>query len=397
MMEDLKNVSDEVNHILKNLRKDGDRPKTEKLIKEKLSLLDQLEAKLLKIIVILLESESVLDLDILRIEQEKIEKHIQECREKLYKVKVIPNKTMPTQETNAANPAVDTGANTQGESFDLKTAFNIVQDFTGDPNTVRDFIDSVEMYHSLLNNSGKSTLLTFILKTKIKGAAKTKISLGDTPATFDELKKVILTRFAPKVTFSGLTHQLQTIKQNRMAVSDFVKKIESLTAQLTNLQVNDSTQEHRGIIARINEQHALNAFKSGINTNLRAVVLAANPKNFSDAVEIALEAEVNNGSQHEFENVNVVNRQNNYRNGRRSYRYPRNTNWNRKSFSSSNNKFCSNKYNSNSNNRPNNSYQNQRNYSKNNGNKNPRINSKNNSNYNNSRVNVVYNTENQEN
>lgn len=82
--------------------------------------------------------------------------------------------------------------NTKMAEFDYNTAqkLPILSIEREDKRTecIRDFINNVEFYHNTLNNQGKITLISFIIKCKIQGKALTE--LGNlVPITLDELKR----------------------------------------------------------------------------------------------------------------------------------------------------------------------------------------------------------------
>lgn len=291
MEENLNTVFDELNKILVNLKKDGSRPKTQKLINEKLETINNLKIQYDDILVKLLKSSNEHQVKIFSDHRDNTYEIIGQAIEKL--------KNSPVSTTQIiVNTGLEANKSTMaGESFDLKTASAVLQEFSGDPATCKDFLDTVEMYDSLLNTAGKKILLDFVLKVKIKGAAKTKLSSSKAPTSITELKALILERFAPRKSLKGLTNQLSTTKQNGKSVNEFAKQIEFLTQQITELQVTEENKEQKHIIAEVNEQHALIAFTSGVKPYIQQVVLANNPKTLNEAIEIALETEATASDQ----------------------------------------------------------------------------------------------------
>lgn len=291
MEENLNTVFDELTKILVNLKKDGSRPKTQKLINEKLETINNLKIQYDDILLQLLESSNEDQVKIFSDHRDNTYKIIDQAIEKLKNSPVLTTQVI-------GNAGLETNKTTMaGESFDLKTASAVLQEFSGDPATCKDFLDTVEMYDSLLNTAGKKILLDFVLKVKIKGAAKIKLSCAKPPTSITELKELILERFAPRKSLKGLTNQLKTTKQNGKSVNEFAKQIEYLTQQITELQVTEENKEQKHVIAEVNEQHALIAFTSGVKPHIQQVVLASNPKTLNEAIEIALETEATTADQ----------------------------------------------------------------------------------------------------
>ena len=78
---------------------------------------------------------------------------------------------------------------------------------------------------------------------------------------------------------------------------------------------------------KLNELYALNIFKQGLNEQFISTVFAAQPKNFSDAVNIAMEVEGQVQSQIMFFRNNGDNRKNSEnRNNRNNNNYYNNNN-----------------------------------------------------------------------
>lgn len=176
-------------------------------------------------------------------------------------------------------------------AFDLKTANSIIPDFAGG-DAMEDFLDAIELYEGTLNAEGKIKNLQFVLKIKLKGAAKIKMKIVAEPTTFEDFKKEITARFGKKESMSAVSRKIFELKQGTMSATKFAEKIEQLTNDLTNMQITHQGDEARDVLTKTNNLNALNAFTMGLNGHLRPVVLASRVKTLEEAVALAIEAEV---------------------------------------------------------------------------------------------------------
>ena len=280
--------------------------------------------------------------------------------------------------------------------FNIITASKFITEFEGDASKLVNFLNTIECLNDALKDTDKEKLIKFVLNTKLSEKVRCKLITIKTPKTFQELKHTFGQIFQNKKNAINLQTELMTIAQGRLVMEAYVEKIEKIFYELCTIQSIDQDDVVKTTIVNINDQLALNAFKRGLNEPTRSTFIAARPKILSEAVNIALECNLNEKS------ANVYNIKNNYSNNNNNYNRRRNghnNNYNNKNRPNNNNnngnRNNSNYYNngnrsnnnSNSNGNRNNGYNgNRNNYNKNN---NGNRNFSNNRN-NNQRANVHY-------
>jgi Zinc knuckle len=161
---------------------------------------------------------------------------------------------------------------------------------------VRDFINSVEGLHDALKVEAQPTLVNFVVKTKVKGCAKTKIG-DETAATMADLKTLLITKCGSTETIESLSIKMKEAKQGAKSVESFAAEIENVAEKMAAIEISASeatTQETKKAIRNMCFAQAVVAFKNGINTNLKSTVVASRPKTLQDTVQVAIATEAVN-------------------------------------------------------------------------------------------------------
>lgn len=160
---------------------------------------------------------------------------------------------------------------------------------------VRDFLDVIESYHEVLNAAGKTALISFILKNRLQGKAKTRVG-QQTANTFAELKEVLLTTLGVKETIESLNSKLSTLRQGKKSLTEYVEELDLTALKLANLQVKALGLTEDIAVKAVNQtirQQALMSFKRGVHDELKTVIEANQPKSLEDALAVATSANVN--------------------------------------------------------------------------------------------------------
>lgn len=208
-------------------------------------------------------------------------------------------------------------------SFDIKTASNIIPDFSGESDKVLDFLSAVKFYSDTLNEVGKTLLINFVLNIKIKGKAKNGISYTNIQ-NYTELHKAISERFEIRKTVATLTQELALTKQGNSSVSEYAEKIDKIIFELSRVQILNQNGENADLIRSLNDTTAANAFKNGLKNELKTIVLASRATTFAEVVSIAHESEAafpKNTSQVNYVESNGQRGHNNRGNKKQSGRY----------------------------------------------------------------------------
>lgn len=182
---------------------------------------------------------------------------------------------------------------TMSEKFDLRTAASLLPSTDGNEEATKQLIDAIELYSELIDENGKSLLIKYVLKTKLTQNAKLRLdsAYNSVDNLLRDMKKCLLSQKSPAI----LSNQLHCVKQDGKTIDEYAKKVETLLFDLTTAQAeNDATA--LGVLRKINEKIAINAFTNGLRNNeLKTIVKARDYKCLKDAVTGAKEEELNVG------------------------------------------------------------------------------------------------------
>lgn len=179
---------------------------------------------------------------------------------------------------------------TMGEKFDLRTAASLIPQMNGSEAVTKQLIDGIELYDSLLDDSGKTLLTKYVLKTKLTESAKIRLKCDY--VSNESLIEDLRIHFISVKSTSALALKLTNAKQGSKAVEDFGKSIEQLMVDLTITQA-EGKQESVNVLTPINEKLAINSFANGLqNYQLRTIIKARNYNKLSDAIRGAKDEEM---------------------------------------------------------------------------------------------------------
>lgn len=185
--------------------------------------------------------------------------------------------------------------NTMAEKFDLKTAASLLPVMDGHESTTKQLIDAVKLYCDLLDDNGKKSLITYVLKTRISQNAK--IRLKSSYTTCDALISDLKAHFITKQSASALSFQMNNSRQGSRSIEEFGKNIEELLMNLTISQADDDA-DSLPILSKVNEKLAITAFANGLqNHELRTIIKARNYLKLGEAIRGAKDEELNTRRQ----------------------------------------------------------------------------------------------------
>lgn len=246
--------------------------------------------------------------------------------------------------------------------FNLELSLKTIPEFNGNVKEVNKFIAIGEIIHNSIKPEQRHILLNVIYNIKLTD--KVRIAIGAQPASFEILKKELLSRFRSYKTVAQIQLMLNSLTQKNMKISAYNDKILELIAELNDLQAKEipnCSELQNDTINLINKGLALNVFKNGLCAELKPTIFASKPKDLSEAVQLAMQLE---------SDMNINSDQVMYFTGDRNRHFNRNNNRN---FSNNNNR---------GNSTGNNGYNNNGNRNNNNNNNGNRYNNRNNNNNN---------------
>lgn len=210
---------------------------------------------------------------------------------------------------------------TKMEKFDLKVALSLLPLMTDKEENTKELIDGIEYYGSILDDTSKSKLIQFIIKTRLSQSAKLK--LANEYSSIDDLLKDMRKQLLPQKSATAIQTKLQNLRQNERSVVDFGKEISELFVDLTISQA-DGNKEHYNILRPLNEKLAIKRFSDGLrNRRLSTIIAARDFKTLKDAVQAAQEEEMTSTCTGSTEVVGTYQHRQtnqNYRRPQRGYR-----------------------------------------------------------------------------
>jgi len=193
-------------------------------------------------------------------------------------------------------------------NMDVKTASALSPLVNIEETSIRDFINEIEAYHDLLNDAGKTALIKYVVKAKIKNLAQTRIA-DITIANFDQLVSALYTRVRAAETSESLQLKLFQAKQGRKSIAEFASDLEQIAQKLSEINIKDQNindANGRKIVKDTINNIVLNQFKIGVHDELKQVVNASRPKTLAEALAVASASNLDNQS------IFFVNKTNNY-------------------------------------------------------------------------------------
>ncbi|KOB75512.1 Uncharacterized protein OBRU01_06089 [Operophtera brumata] len=173
------------------------------------------------------------------------------------------------------------------ENFNLKTAIALLPIMTGQEHVTRALIDGVDFYSSLLCDSAKNVLTSFVLKTRLSDVGKfyLKSEYSDVNQMVNDMREYLL----PRKSHVCLQMQLSNCKQESRTIEEFGAEIENLLVDLTLAQLDFlGSYENRNILHPINEKIAIQCFSDGIsNYRLRLIMACRQFKTLREAIQVA--------------------------------------------------------------------------------------------------------------
>lgn len=180
-------------------------------------------------------------------------------------------------------------------TFDLKTALNLLPVMTDTEANTKQLIDNIEYYNSLLEKETcKNNLINFVLKSRLSQAAKLRLntSYSNVSDLIADMQKELL----PRKAATAISSKLENMKQNNLSISDYGQQLSELFVNLTISQANGNSESYK-ILKPLNENIAVKKFADGLrNRRLSTIIAARNFSTLKDAIQAALDEEVTSAS-----------------------------------------------------------------------------------------------------
>lgn len=199
--------------------------------------------------------------------------------------------------------------------FDLKVALSLIPSMTEDEVVIKQLIDSIDYYDSILKTEAKQQLINFVLKNRLTQIAKLKLcaSYVSTQALIQDMKKHLL----PKKSATAIQNKMQTLRQGESSIDDFGRELSNMFVDLTIAQ-SDGDDNAYEILKKLNEKQAIKRFADGLrNRRISTIIAARDYESLNDAVQGAKDEETNMGNASG--EILTFNRKNNFSRGHRTF------------------------------------------------------------------------------
>lgn len=219
---------------------------------------------------------------------------------------------------------------TMSENFNLRTACSLLPKMDGTEESLKQLIDTIELYSEMVLETDQQQIIKFVLKTRLLDSAK--IRLKEIYKSCQDLIKDMKERLLTIQSSIAINANLQRARQGSLSIAQFGKNIEDLLVKLTLSQSQENKISFE-TLRPLNEKIALNIFANGLtDINISTIVKARNFNELKDAIRCAEDQEAsgaekvfafnNQGNKKQTKadqyyrnyNPNRYNGRNNYRN-----------------------------------------------------------------------------------
>lgn len=278
--ENFKNIFEELRVFLRNLNKDSaERKNCLRVINKKISRVDEIESELTGLRVEFNCEKN--DPELIK----KVKVYVESSEDLIKNIRSILENRLKETPVNNSTP------DNMATNFDLKTASSMLPSMDGTEDTTKQLIDAIELYDTLLNETGKPLLTNYVLKVKLSQSAK--IRLNSSYPSNVELIRDMKNHLLTKKSVSALSLDLHNSKQKNRSIEEFGKSVEELMLNLTLAEADDNGNAL--LFANNNEKIAINTFANGLNDgNIRTIIKARNFSKLKDAIVTAKEEEISN-------------------------------------------------------------------------------------------------------
>lgn len=175
--------------------------------------------------------------------------------------------------------------------FDFNIAFKLDELTSSTAKKVEEFIEQIECYHDALSETGRATLVKFIIKSKIKGEAKTRLGQCST-TSFAELKTQILAKVLANETSEEISRKIYMATQGKKSLVDYARQLEDLSTRLASASLKETPTLNVATTKLNCAKLTLAQFKQGCHNEYKVILAAGRPQTLDDAVALASSAPI---------------------------------------------------------------------------------------------------------
>ena len=125
-------------------------------------------------------------------------------------------------------------------AFDYKTALQLPELSECSSAKIGEFLDAIECYHDTLSESGKQQLVNFIVKTKIKGTAQTRLGSREGLDSFSLLRTACESKVMAQETSEALRAKINQARQGRHSLDKYAEYLSDLAESLAAAKIREN-------------------------------------------------------------------------------------------------------------------------------------------------------------
>lgn len=167
--------------------------------------------------------------------------------------------------------------------------------FNGDVKLLDGFLNACELYHGLVEENQKTTVLK-IIKAKITGEALSKAGpFGDDMNTWQLLKKQLIEKIKKPVSLEYAQEDLNQVFQKKdESIEDYGTRVKAKLKKLNEASktITESSEQVK-VLRKMNEKHAISKFEQNIrNQTIKVLVSAAGKLTLDECISFAMQKEL---------------------------------------------------------------------------------------------------------
>lgn len=132
--------------------------------------------------------------------------------------------------------------------------------FDGKKEELHDFVTNLKLVHSTIEAGKRQSFFSFVFKSRLTLRVQNRVKQVSVPTTVEGLITALTASYKPVKTANSVLNELTRIVQKNNDLTGFAERIESLVAELNEIQIAETGETHRSSITTTNNNVALSSF-----------------------------------------------------------------------------------------------------------------------------------------